>query len=362
MVQTKLKKSALGKKHQSANGGKKGDISKFRSQLDSLGLKIIEVTADGNCFFRALADQLDGDENAHQKYRGMVVEYIETHQEDFEPFIEDEVPFESYCKSMREDGTWAGNMELQAASLVTRSNICIHHSSSPRWYIRNFHAQGSRMVHISYHDGEHYNSVRLKDDPCTGPANTIIIKVDAAVSLTTDQEKNKHQNRKGDPGGGVSHSNSIKLVMIGSGCSEINKIEEVLQEVHGDVDAAIEYLIAEKNMVENDVKNDSQSSCLKEKILDGGNDPISEHSEDRIQHDNDQVVLEDEIPHSKSRNVKSETSSAHRTKRPERLSARNTQSNRENKKNKDKGKKKGEMRRPTQESTKVLHDMGALCI
>ncbi|XP_078447381.1 OVARIAN TUMOR DOMAIN-containing deubiquitinating enzyme 7-like [Wolffia australiana] len=151
MVQTKLKKFASGKKHRSVvkNRGKKGDISKFRSQLDSLGLKIIEVTADGNCFFRALADQLNGDENAHQTYRGVVVEYIKTHQEDFEPFIEDEVPFEKYCKSMREDGTWAGNMELQVASLVTRSNICIHHSSSPRWYIRNFHAQGSRMVHIA---------------------------------------------------------------------------------------------------------------------------------------------------------------------------------------------------------------------
>ena len=29
----------------------------------------------------------------------------------------------------------------------------------------------------SYHDGEHYNSVRLKDDPCDGPARSIIIKV-----------------------------------------------------------------------------------------------------------------------------------------------------------------------------------------
>lgn len=44
----------------------------------------------------------------------------------FEPFIEDDVPFDDYCKSMEKDGTWAGHMELQAASLVTHSNICIH--------------------------------------------------------------------------------------------------------------------------------------------------------------------------------------------------------------------------------------------
>lgn len=45
---------------------------------------------------------------------------------DFEPFIEDEEPFEKYCDSMLEDGTWAGHMELQAASILKRKNICIH--------------------------------------------------------------------------------------------------------------------------------------------------------------------------------------------------------------------------------------------
>lgn len=44
----------------------------------------------------------------------------------FEPFIEDDVSFDEYCQSMEKDGTWAGNMELQAASLVTQTNICIH--------------------------------------------------------------------------------------------------------------------------------------------------------------------------------------------------------------------------------------------
>lgn len=32
--------------------GKQADIAQFRSQLDAQGLKIIRVTADGNCFFR----------------------------------------------------------------------------------------------------------------------------------------------------------------------------------------------------------------------------------------------------------------------------------------------------------------------
>ncbi|KAL9326926.1 hypothetical protein ACSQ67_007571 [Phaseolus vulgaris] len=34
--------------------GKRADTSQFRTQLDALGLRIVEVTADGNCFFRSV--------------------------------------------------------------------------------------------------------------------------------------------------------------------------------------------------------------------------------------------------------------------------------------------------------------------
>ncbi|RAL46683.1 hypothetical protein DM860_004962 [Cuscuta australis] len=74
----------------------------------------------------AVADQLEGDEDEHAKYRSMVVKYIRRNRETFEPFIEDDIPFVEYCESMEKDGTWAGHMELPAASLVTNSNICIH--------------------------------------------------------------------------------------------------------------------------------------------------------------------------------------------------------------------------------------------
>lgn len=56
----------------------------------------------------------------------MMSYFRQDNQDKYEPFIEDEVPFDDYCQSMGENGTWAGHMELQAASLVTQSNICIH--------------------------------------------------------------------------------------------------------------------------------------------------------------------------------------------------------------------------------------------
>ncbi|KDO79140.1 hypothetical protein CISIN_1g030016mg [Citrus sinensis] len=182
----------------------------------------------------------------------MVVQYIVKNRETFEPFIEDDVPFDEYCQSMETDGTWAGHMELQAASLVTHSNICIHRHMSPRWYIRNFDYHEARMIHLSYHDGEHYNGVRLKEDSCIGSARPIIIKADADISAASIQSKTVTSKLKG--AAGIINAGSIKLVMAGSGCENSEKVEEVLLQVGGDVDAAIEFLIAEQGTEEYSVK------------------------------------------------------------------------------------------------------------
>ncbi|XP_010270456.1 PREDICTED: OTU domain-containing protein 3 isoform X6 [Nelumbo nucifera] len=267
MVQAKHQKSKPKKQPHVKKQGKQSDLSEFCSQLDALGLKVVQVTADGNCFFRALADQLEGNEEEHGKYRHMVVQYILKHREEFEPFIEDDIPFDEYCQSMEKDGTWAGHMELQAASLVTRSNICIHQFllvckqlMSPRWYIRNFDNRGIRMIHLSYHNEEHYNSVRLKDDECNGPAKPIVIKADAVLSATSHQVKPAAAKSKGGSFDNKTTTGSMKLVMAGSGCENVDRVEQVLEQLCGDVDAAIEFLIATQRMDGDSVEND-QLSC-----------------------------------------------------------------------------------------------------
>lgn len=197
--------------------------------------------------FRAMGDQLEGSEEEHMKYRAMVVEYIVKHREDFEPFIEDEVPFEQYCDSMLKDGTWAGHMELQAASLLTRRNICIHMLNSPRWYINNFSGrEAANMIHLSYHHGEHYNSVRLREDPCQGPAMQVIIKTDANISSANNNAQTKAKDSKKSSHRTTYDQTSVKLIMAGTGCSDAAIAEHVLEEMDGDVDAAIEYMLVDR--------------------------------------------------------------------------------------------------------------------
>eukprot|EP00955_Chlamydomonas_euryale_P015080 161704-Chlamydomonas_euryale.AAC.3 len=51
---------------------------------------ILQVTGDGNCFFRSLSDQMEGSEASHSALRANVMDHIRDHQDDFAPFVEDD--------------------------------------------------------------------------------------------------------------------------------------------------------------------------------------------------------------------------------------------------------------------------------
>ncbi|KAM0039640.1 putative ubiquitinyl hydrolase 1 [Helianthus debilis subsp. tardiflorus] len=378
MVKTKIKKPKPNKHPNAKKNGKQSDISEFRAQLDALGLKIVDVTADGNCFFRALADQLEGDEDVHAKYRKMVVQYIMKNRESFEPFIEDEVPFDEYCQSMEKDGTWAGNMELQAASLVTHSNICIHQKSSTRWYIKNFSDFDAKMVHLSYHDWEHYNSVRLKEDPCNGPATPIIIKADVDLSVKSHQTNAAVSKANGKSAKDVIQAESVRTVKAGSGCEDERKIQQVLLQVDGDVDAAIEFIIAgqgtEESLVENDgvtysvddshggsSNNQLEQSCDEKSVKEKQtcSNAERENTKTNSLHDEKKIPRNKACPCGSKKKYKSCCGTA--AGRPSTVTNNNSVENGKHRKDKKQGKKAGNM--------VVLHgcdasspDMGALCI
>ena len=99
---------------------------KFRLQLAQYGLRLKEIGGDGNCLFRAIADQLEGNEKVHRKYRADAIEYIEANKNDFIPFIEDDETIDQYLDEMRKDGVWGGQLEIQALSMMYKFNIIVH--------------------------------------------------------------------------------------------------------------------------------------------------------------------------------------------------------------------------------------------
>ena len=67
-------------------GGRKSEINQFLDQLRPLGLGIRNAQSDGNCLFRAISDQISGDENNQAKYRGNIVSYMRENSDEFAPF------------------------------------------------------------------------------------------------------------------------------------------------------------------------------------------------------------------------------------------------------------------------------------
>lgn len=75
------------------SGGRRpalGELSAVLKDLDQ------HLCFDSNCLFRALGDQLEGHSRNHLKHRQETVDYMIRQREDFEPFVEDDIPFEKH--------------------------------------------------------------------------------------------------------------------------------------------------------------------------------------------------------------------------------------------------------------------------
>ena len=69
---------------------------------------------------------------------------------------------------MSKDATWGSQLELQALSEKFKFNYIVHQVDNPIMAFSNFTWGTVPTVHVSYHLGEHYNTVRLIEDPCDG--------------------------------------------------------------------------------------------------------------------------------------------------------------------------------------------------
>ncbi|XP_038154441.1 OTU domain-containing protein 3 [Cyprinodon tularosa] len=142
----------------------------FSNQLQALGLKLREVPGDGNCLFRALGDQLEGHSRGHLQLRQETVQYMMSHRQDFEPFVEDDVPFPQHLSNLAQPGTFAGNDAIVAFARSQQVKVVIHQLNAPLWEINGAEKQVCRELHIAYRYGDHYDSVRRIGDNSESPA------------------------------------------------------------------------------------------------------------------------------------------------------------------------------------------------
>ena len=142
------------------------DFQKLEQYLNSRGLRIERVASDGSCMFSSFSRYFEsfGDECASaEKLRDEAVEYLLSHEEDFAPFIDTEIyvsGFADYCDRMKKPSTWGGQLELQALSKARKVNVYVFQTGGKAIVkMINFDEDVTPCVTVSYHDGEHYNSV-----------------------------------------------------------------------------------------------------------------------------------------------------------------------------------------------------------
>ncbi|CAL5436318.1 unnamed protein product [Camellia sinensis] len=112
------------------------------------GLEVKRMLEDGNCLFRAVADQVYGDSDAYDLVRQMCIDYMVF------------AGFTSYCKRKRRDKVYGNNMEIQALAEMYNRPIHIYaYSTEPINIFHGSYSTDTPPVRLSYHHGNHYNSL-----------------------------------------------------------------------------------------------------------------------------------------------------------------------------------------------------------
>ncbi|KAI1231391.1 hypothetical protein IHE44_0007838, partial [Lamprotornis superbus] len=220
-----------------APGPVPGDSGGLAGQLRALGLKLREVPGDGNCLFRALGDQLEGHSRNHLQHRQDTVQFMVRQRGDFEPFVEDDVPFDKHVANLAKPGTFAGNDAIVAFARNNQMNVVIHQLNAPLWQIRGTDRSDARELHIAYRYGEHYDSVRRISDDSESPAYLrmeMLSKNDLSKAEEVKPQKGDSEDETE-----VEREDAVQKVCDATGCSDTDLVSHILEVEDYNVESAI---------------------------------------------------------------------------------------------------------------------------
>eukprot|EP00976_Prorocentrum_cordatum_P076201 1182209-Prorocentrum_minimum.AAC.1 len=88
------------------------------------------MAADGNCLFRAIADQVYGDAELSASTRQMCMDYMEAERDHFSQFVTES--FYDYLRRKRGDRCHGNNLEMQAMAEMYNRPIEVYcYSTQP---------------------------------------------------------------------------------------------------------------------------------------------------------------------------------------------------------------------------------------
>lgn len=123
------------------------------------GLIIKKMRPDGACLFRAIADQVYGDQEMNAVVRNNCMDYMLKNADYFSQYISDE-DFEHYINRKRQDQCYGNNIEMQAmAEMYNRPIEVYQYTTDPINIFFGVYKTDNAPLRLSYHGSIHYNSV-----------------------------------------------------------------------------------------------------------------------------------------------------------------------------------------------------------
>ena len=85
------------------------------------------IACDGNCFYRAVAKAVLGDESRHAELRKRTMDHLRQHEQTYLPFFESSKSFRFAIAANRRDGVWNTDItDIAISALPQILNITLH--------------------------------------------------------------------------------------------------------------------------------------------------------------------------------------------------------------------------------------------
>uniref|UniRef100_A0A673GW17 ubiquitinyl hydrolase 1 n=1 Tax=Sinocyclocheilus rhinocerous TaxID=307959 RepID=A0A673GW17_9TELE len=129
-----------------------------KSLRENKGFEIKKMNEDGACLFRAVADQVYGDQEMHDEVRKQCMDYLTKNADYFSSYVTED--FTTYINRKRKNNCHGNHIEMQAmAEMYNRPVEVYQYGIEP---INTFHGiqeNNDEPIRVSYHKNIHYNSV-----------------------------------------------------------------------------------------------------------------------------------------------------------------------------------------------------------
>lgn len=140
------------------------DHESLLERLGTYGLAEYQIEGDGNCQFRALADQIFRNPDYHKHVRKAVVKQLKEFRKHYEGYVPME--YKVYLKKMKRSGEWGDHVTLQAAADRFAAKICLLTSFRDTCLVEIVprDATPTRELWLSFWCEVHYNSLYAVED------------------------------------------------------------------------------------------------------------------------------------------------------------------------------------------------------